>query len=147
MLKFRIAATVLLAAHTVVAVVHDLAHRDLGIELTAAQTTYINLVIVAAPVVAFILMWTRLQWAGAILFTVAMAGSLLFGLYYHYVLVSPDHVSYLPDGDLQSAFRITALLLALLEALGVACGVGGIVLGRRSRGRAPAAPTVVADGE
>ena len=147
MQKFRIAATVILAVHAVVAVVHDLAHRDLGIELTAAQTTYINLVIVAAPVVAVILIWTRLQWAGAILFTVSGAGSLLFGLYYHYVLVSPDHVFYLPDGDLQSAFRITAALLALLEALGVAVGVWGIVLGRGSEGRAPAVPTAGGDGE
>ena len=147
MQKFRIAATVTLAAHAVVAVVHDLAHRDLGIELTTAQTTYINLVIVAAPVVAVILIWTRLQWAGAILFTVAGAGSLLFGLYYHSVLVSPDHVSYLPDGDLQSAFLITAVLLALLEALGVAVGVWGIVLGRGSEGRAQAVPTAGGDRE
>ncbi len=137
MQKFRIAATVTLAAHAVVAVVHDLAHRDLGIELTAAQTTYINLVIVAAPIVAVILVWTRFRWAGAILFAVAMAGSLLFGLYHHYVLVSPDHVSHLPDGDLQSAFRITASLLALLEALGVAVGIWGIILGRGSEAKGP----------
>ncbi len=141
MLRFRISATLILAAHAVVAVVHDLAHRDLGIELTEAQTTYINLVIVAAPVVAVILVWTRLKWAGAILFAVAMAGSLLFGVYYHYVLVSPDHVSHLPDGDLQSAFRITASLLALLEALGVAVGIWGVILGRGSEGKGPGVPS------
>ena len=132
MKRFRIAATVILVVHAAVGVVHELAHRNLGIELTTAQTLFVNLVIMAAPVVAVLLLWTRLERPGAILFTGAMAGSLLFGLYYHYVLVSPDHVSHLPDGDLQSAFRITALLLALLEALGVAAGIWGIALGRGS---------------
>ena len=63
-----------------------------------------------------------------------MAASLLFGLYYHYVLVSPDHVSHLPDGDLQTAFRITALLLALVQALGAAVGLRGIALCRSPEG-------------
>ena len=141
MLRFRISATLILVAHTAVALVHDLAHRDLGIELSEAQTTYINLVIVAAPVVAVILVWTRLKWAGAILFAFAMAGSLLFGLYHHYLFVSPDHVSHLPEGDLQSAFQITASLLALLEALGVAVGIWGIILGRGSEGKGPGVPS------
>ncbi len=146
MKKFRIAATVTVAVHAVVGVVHELAHRDLGIELTTAQTVFVNLIITATPVVAVILLWSRFKRTCAILFTSALAASLFFGLYYHYVLVSPDHVSHLPDGDLQSAFRITALLLALLEALGVAVGIRGIVLGRGSRGRGSGVPTV-GDGE
>ncbi len=123
MRRFRIAATVILAAHTAVGVVHELAHRNLGIELTAAQTLFVNLVILAAPIIAVILLWSRLKRAGTLLFTGSMAGSLLFGLYYHYGLVSPDHVSHLPDGNLQTAFQITAILLALLEALGVSVGI------------------------
>ena len=136
MKRFKITATVLLAAHAVVGVVHELAHRDLGIELTSFQTLYVNMVILAAPVVAVILLWSRLRREGAFLFTGSMAASLLFGLYYHYVLVSPDHVAHLPDGDLQAAFQITALLLALLEALAVAIGIWGIKVGfQPNRGR------------
>ena len=137
MKKFRIAATVTVAVHAVVGVVHELAHRDLGIELTTAQTVFVNLVITATPVVAVLLLWSRFKRTGAILFTSAMAASLFFGLYYHYVLVSPDHVSHLPDGDLQSAFRITALLLALLQAMGTAIGIWGMTPspGSESRGR------------
>ena len=133
MKRFRIVATVTMVVHVVVGVVHDLAHRDLGIELTATQTLFINLVILAAPVVAVVLLWSRFKGVGTILFAGAMAASLFFGLYYHYVLASPDHVSHLPDGDLQALFRITALLLALVQALGAAVGIWGIVLGREVR--------------
>jgi hypothetical protein len=133
MKRFRIVATVTMVFHVVVGVVHDLAHRDLGIELTAAQTLFINLVILAAPVVAIVLLWSRFKGVGAILFASAMAASLSFGLCYHYVLVSPDHLSHLPDGDLQALFRITALLLALVQALGAAVGIWGVVLGREVR--------------
>ena len=133
MKRFRIVATVIMVVHVVVGVVHDLAHRDLGIELAAAQTLFINLIILAAPVVAVVLLWSRFKGVGVVLFAGAMAASLFFGLYYHYVLVSPDHVSHLPDGDLQALFRITALLLALVQALGAAVGIWGIVLSREVR--------------
>ena len=134
MQRLRIVAIVTLVVHAVVGVLHELAHRDLGIELTQVQTLFVNLVILAAPVVAVVLLWSRAQTAGALLFAGAMAASLLFGLYYHYVLVSPDHVSHLPDGDLQTAFRITALLLALVQALGAAVGLRGIALCRSPEG-------------
>ena len=48
-----------------------------------------------------------------------MAGSLLFGAYYHYVFVSPDHVSHLPPGDAQGLFRVTAALLSVTEFFGL----------------------------
>lgn len=55
-----------------------------------------------------------------------MAGSLIFGGYYHYVLVSPDHVSHLPAGDARWLFRLTAGLLMLTELLGVIVGLLGV---------------------
>jgi hypothetical protein len=52
-----------------------------------------------------------------------MFGSLLFGVYYHFVAVSPDHVSHLPEGDAQGVFIVTAILLAISEAAGTAFGI------------------------
>jgi hypothetical protein len=52
-----------------------------------------------------------------------MAGSLIFGAIYHYVIISPDHVSHLPAGDAQGTFRMTAVLLILTELVGVAVGL------------------------
>jgi hypothetical protein len=52
-----------------------------------------------------------------------MAGSLIFGVAYHYVVISPDHVSHIPPGDAQGLFRTTALLLVLTELFGVVVGL------------------------
>jgi hypothetical protein len=59
-----------------------------------------------------------------------MLGSLVFGLCYHYVIISPDNVAHLPVGNARGLFRITALLLVITEALGVA--LAGITLRRTS---------------
>ena len=59
MQRLRIVAIVTLVVHAVVGVLHELAHRDLGIELTQVQTLFVNLVILAAPVVAVVLLWSR----------------------------------------------------------------------------------------
>ena len=55
-----------------------------------------------------------------------MVGSLVFGFLYHYIIISPDHVSHLPPGTAQGMFRLTAVLLIVTEALGVL--VAGLAL-------------------
>ena len=95
-------------------------------ELNSFQETYAAIVIVAAPVVAAVLLWTRYSRAGLLLLCGSMVGSLLFGLYFHYVAISADHVSYLPPGDAQGLFRLTALLLLLSETFGLAVGFWGL---------------------
>jgi hypothetical protein len=75
------------------------------------------------PIAAAALYWTRWQRFGALLLTVSMTGSFLFGVYHHFVAVSPDHVSHLPEGDARGLFIATAILLAAVEAAGIAFGV------------------------
>jgi len=55
-----------------------------------------------------------------------MAVSLGFGVYSHYVAVSPDNVWHLPAGDAQGRFRVTALLLAATETFGLAVDIAGL---------------------
>jgi cytochrome bd-type quinol oxidase subunit 2 len=112
-------------------VVHGGAHKELGVELNAWQTIYVTVVILVTPLVAAVLLWTRRTRLGFLLLVLSMFGSLIFGAYYHYVAVSPDHVSHLPPGDAQGLFRATALLLLLTEVLGLVAGL----LGLRVRGR------------
>jgi hypothetical protein len=121
-----IAGTVAVLIHAVIAVLHGAAHNNLGIQMTAAENAFINVVIVAAPLVAAAALWTRFSFAGAVLLTVSLAGSLLFGAYHHYVAISPDHVAHLPPGNLQGLFRVTAVLLVVSEAAGSAIGVWGM---------------------
>jgi len=115
--------TGIVLAHFVVVMFHGSAHTNLRIDLAAWQTVYVLIVIVLAPLVAAMLLWTRLSRFGFVLLAASMAGALLFGVYFHYLAISPDHVSHLPPGDAQGTFHLTALLLAITEAIGLTIGL------------------------
>jgi hypothetical protein len=110
-------------AHFIVVMFHGSAHTNLKVELAAWQTVFVLIVILLAPLVAAVFIWTRFSHFGFLLLAASMAGALLFGLYFHYFAISPDHVSHLPPGDAQETFRLTALLLAITEATGVTIGL------------------------
>lgn len=112
-------SAVAVLAHLVVSTVHGRAHEGLGVGLSNWQNIYVLTVIVIAPLIAMVLIWTRLARPGLVLLVISMAGSLIFGVAYHYVVISPDHVSHLPPGEAQGLFRTTALLLVLTELFGV----------------------------
>ena len=130
MLKTRrtivLLSTVSVLAHLVVSIVHGRSHESLAVGLSSWQNTYVLTVIVITPLVAMGLIWTRYARTGLMLLVASMAGSLIFGVVYHYVVISPDHVSHLPPGDAQGLFRTTALLLVLTELFGVAVGLWGL---------------------
>ena len=118
--------TVSVLAHLVVSIIHGRAHEGLAVGLSSWQNMYVLIVIVIAPLIAMLLIWTRLARAGLVLLVISMAGSLIFGVAYHYVVISPDHISHLPPGDAQGLFRTTALLLVLTELFGVVVGFWGL---------------------
>ena len=126
MLRFRIAGTVAVLAHLVVMMFHGQAHDKLAVGLSPWQNIYVLTVIAIAPLVAMLLLWTRYARPGLVVLVVSMAGSLIFGVIYHFVVVSPDHVSHLPPGDAQGLFRMTAVLLMLTELFGVVVGLLGL---------------------
>ncbi len=121
----RVAITLLIVIHFFASVWHDGAHKDLAIDLTPAKNAFIYTVIVGAPLLAAALVWTRHIRIGLWLFTVAMLGSFLFGVYHHYILVSADNVMHLPEGTLESHehFIDSATAIAVLEAASVAFGI------------------------
>src|SRR5678815_3577479 len=127
----RIVCTFAVLAHLVVNLLHGRAHESLGVGLNTFQNVYVITVILIAPLIAMLLLWTRYARTGLLLLVISMAGSLIFGAIYHYVIVSPDHVSHLPPGDAQGMFRTTALLLILTELFGVIVGLLGLRSNRR----------------
>jgi len=129
----RIVCTIVVLAHLVVNVLHGRAHEALSVGLSAWQNVYVIVVILIEPLVAMVLLWTRYARGGLLLLVVSMAGSLVFGAIYHYVVISPDNVSHLPPGDAQGMFRMTALLLILTELFGVVVGLLGMRTGLRSK--------------
>jgi hypothetical protein len=113
----RIVLTALGVVHLVGTVWHGAAHTELAIGLSAAQNAFVYVVILFAPLVAIGLLWTRHFTLGCWLFLASMGGSLLFGVYYHYVFVSPDNIHHLPPGSAaaHSRFTLSAAVIALLE--------------------------------
>lgn len=122
----RSLATVAVLAHLAVSLVHGYAHTQLGVGLSTWQNFYVIIVITFAPIVALALVWTRHSRIGFILLALSMIGAFVFGGYYHYVGISPDHVSHLPPGDAQGMFRVTATLLLATELFGAIVGVVGM---------------------
>ena len=121
----KIVITAAVIVHLVASLWHGSAHTHLGIELSTQQTLFIYLVIIIAPVIAGILVWTRYVSIGLWVFFLAMLGSFLFGVYHHYVLVSPDNISHLPPGTPQSHshFVASAGVIALIELASTLYGV------------------------
>ena len=119
-------ATIAVLAHLLVSLVHGYAHNQLGVGLSAWQNYYVLIVITLAPLIALALVWMRRARVGFALLAISMAGSLIFGGYFHYIGISPDHVSHLPPGDTQGMFRVTAVLLLATELFGAVVGVLGM---------------------
>lgn len=116
----------MIIAHALISSLHATAHRRLGIELSPSQLVFIGVVIIVAPLLAGLLIWKGTRTAGALLLAFSMTGALLFGVINHFVLISPDHVQHVPGlpGSLPVLlFQMTAVLLALVEAIGVIAGL------------------------
>jgi hypothetical protein len=113
----RIAITALVVIHLAASLWHGDAHTRLAIDLPPEKNIFVLVVILAAPIVAAGLVWTKYSSIGLWMFVISMLGALLFGVYHHYVMISPDNVHHLPAGnpEFQSQFTSSAAVIALLE--------------------------------
>jgi hypothetical protein len=108
----------IIVLHLVVNVLHGSAHFHYEIPMAMWQKTFIQVVIFAAPLVAGVLIWTHRLRAGAWLLLVSMTGALIFGVYFHFLLVGPDHISSVSMEGWGLLFLATAFFLACIEAWG-----------------------------
>jgi hypothetical protein len=120
----RCIITALVIVHLAASLWHGNAHTYLEIELSMKQNIFLYLVIIIAPIIAAILVWTHKVSMGIWVFFLSMLGSFLFGVYYPYLFVSPDNISHLPPGTQQSHshFIASAGLIALIELVSVLYG-------------------------
>jgi hypothetical protein len=115
----------IVVVHFAINVAHGIAHQHLAIGVNAFQKAFVAAVIVVAPFYAAYLTWKGSMRAGGVLLAISMAGALVFGVYYHFILPGPDHVTHinLPISlDMRDIFDVSAVLLALFECLGVLAG-------------------------
>ena len=111
---------------------HAIAHEVLKVKATTAQLAFIIPVIIVAPVVAGFMI-PKFNRAGTVLLFISMLGSFVFGLYYHFIADTIDHVSHvarLQPAFWSTMFQLTAYLLLVSELLGTV--VAGLSLARRS---------------
>jgi hypothetical protein len=117
--KFALAVVL---AHLGIAILHGRAHQSLFIGLSLSQEFFIWTVIIVAPLIAALLLILKSPRVGGLLLFLSMAGSLLFGVWAHFLVPGADNVASTPHTAWGTAFRLTANLLLLTEALG--CGLG-----------------------
>ena len=119
------AASGLIVIHFLVVVLHSFAHQLLPVTASPAQLAFIFPVIIVAPVVAGIML-PKFEMFGAVLLTASMIGSFVFGVYYHFIAETIDHVAHVAQLEphrWSQIFLATSYLLAISELLGAIVGV------------------------
>ena len=127
MRKHAAAAILLILTHLLVSTVHGVAHGKLGIELSPAQKIFVLVVITLAPLIAMVLLLLRAFAAGAGLLVFSMTGALVFGVLYHFILISSDHIMHVPRMIWSLPFQLTAAMLAIIEAAGILIGASTLL--------------------
>lgn len=117
----QLSLTVVVLAHLVVSAIHGMAHDRAQVPLSLWANAFVYVVILAGPLLGLALTWWSSR-AGAWVVGLAMAGSFVFGVVNHFLLSSPDHIAHV-DPQWRPLFTVTAVLLALTEALGVVLAV------------------------
>jgi hypothetical protein len=140
MCKVAVYGTLAVVLATFAHVLHGISHVEHQVPLTAWQWAYVIFVIFLAPVLAAVLLWTRLQRMGVWLLLASMSGALILGLAFHFLVSGPDNVFTLNPGAGCEAFRFSAVLVALTEGLGYVVGLWA--LSSLPRSAAGAAGTV-----
>jgi len=121
----------IVVAHLLVNIVHGLAHRELSVGLDPPASIFVMVVVLVSPLLAMALVWTTKKRIGLILLSLSMFGSLLFGVYHHFLVTSPDHVRSQPANPLGIVFVLTAYGLLIAEAIGTYLGVHFLWIAKR----------------
>jgi len=122
--------TAIVVAHLLVNVVHGVAHREMHVGLSRSGSVFVVAVVLILPLIAMALVCAGQRRPGLVLLLLSMLASLVFGLYHHFLAVSPDHVHSQPASPWGIAFIFTAYGLLITEAIGTYVGV--YFLGSRS---------------
>lgn len=108
--------------HFVIAGWHGAMHELVPVPLSGMQTAFVAIVIVLLPLVGAGLSFSRFRLQGAALVCASLFASFVFGLVYHFIVMSPDHVSQVPAGAWRNSFVWSAVLVGLSEAVGAVIG-------------------------
>ncbi|HEY9624644.1 MAG TPA: hypothetical protein V6C78_30090 [Crinalium sp.] len=125
-MKTAQSGTAIVVLHAIAHALHGLAHVKIPVPLSSLQSVFIVAVIFLAPVIAAILLWTTFDRLGNWLLLSSMAGAVLFGIYNHLIVMSPDHVSQVSFASWGLLFQITAVLTLVVDGFGFWIGIRGL---------------------
>ncbi|MEH2462165.1 hypothetical protein [Nostoc sp.] len=114
--------TAIVVIHAIINGLHGLAHVEIPVTLSLVQSLFVGIVIFPIPIIAAVLLWTQFYRIGSWLLLSSIAGSLLFGIYNHLIVISPDHLSQVSFADWGLVFQITAILILIVDGFG--CWIG-----------------------
>ena len=115
--------TAIVIFHLIAHGLHGLAHTEIPVLLSLIQSLFVGVVILLTPIIASVLLWTRFDRIGSWLLLSSMAGAILFGIYNHLIVISPDHVSHVSFAGWGLLFQATAFFTLIVDALGCWIGV------------------------
>jgi hypothetical protein len=114
----KCATAIVVAVHLLINIVHGVAHLELHTGLSLSGSVFVIAVVLILPLAAMVLVWAAQKQLGLILLSSSMLASLLFGLYHHFLIMSPDHVHSQTASPLGMTFIFTAYGLLITEAIG-----------------------------
>jgi len=112
------ATAALVGLHYLVNLAHGVAHGGVPVPLTPFQTAFVVIVVGFGPLVGVWLSRSdrpTLAWGSL---AAVLAAGFVFGVAFHYVIASPDHVANVPAGSWKLPFEGTAALVALVDGGG-----------------------------
>ena len=116
------ALTGIVILHLGISLVHGFAHTRANVTLSPASTAFVVSIILIGPVFGWGLHRRALPRGGAWIVAASLCGALVFGLANHFLIDGVDHVRHVAE-PWRAAFGVTAALLAVTEAAGLAAAV------------------------
>jgi hypothetical protein len=102
-------------------VLHGRAHSGAQVALSASAMLFVYTVILAGPILGLaVARWRPI--AGGWIVAASLGAAFVFGLVNHFIIAGPDHVGHVAP-EWRTPFGVTAALLLVTEAAGVAIGV------------------------
>lgn len=115
-------AGIVLVVHLVANGVHSVAHVEIPVLLQPAPTAVVVAASYVLPVLGVALLWSGYRKLGGAVFAASMAVAFTLGVFLHFLVPNPDNVVAIPAGGWQLPFQLTAVALAVTDAVGGVLG-------------------------
>jgi hypothetical protein len=133
-------ATLVVVAHAGAVIWHLILVAKITPGLTEHQVLAATAAINVVPTVALVLLWAHFPRLGGVLLFLPLAVGLLIGGNEHFVTPGPLNVFYMAASPWALPFRVTAVLLLVLEGLGCWIAIrafSGVPFSKAGLGQSP----------